>query len=61
MCVVSKGSFGLNIEGVDVYPGSCSNCIYLFVFLNLIFVKWSFVLSTTHAKLIDGVTAVKAS
>ncbi len=27
--------------------------------LNVIFVKWSFVLSTTHAKLVDGVTAIK--
>ncbi len=34
----------------EVDPGSCF--IYLFVCLN-VYVKWSFVLSTTHAKLVD--------
>ncbi len=32
--------------------------IYLFVCLN-VYVKWYFVLSTTHAKLVDCVTAIK--
>ncbi len=49
-------SFGLNIGGVEVDPGSWF--IYLFVCLN-VYVKWSFVLSTTHAKLVDCVTAIK--
>ncbi len=58
-------SFGLNIGGggggeVEVDPGSCSllRFIYLFVCLN-VYVKWSFVLSTTHAKLVDCLTAIK--
>ncbi len=32
---------------------------YFLLFKFFIFVKWSFVLSTTHAKLVDCVTAIK--
>ncbi len=60
-CITCKGVvLGLNIGGVEVDPGSCSllRFIYLFVCLN-VYVKWYFVLSTTHAKLVDCVTAIK--
>ncbi len=40
--------------GLKMDPGSCS----LFI-LFVCFLKWSFVLSTTHAKLVDYVTAKK--
>ncbi len=58
---MQERSFGLNIGGVEVDPGSCAllRFIYLFVCLNVYLCKMVFVLSTTHAKLVDCVTAIK--